>query len=996
MLTSSINTPSLSQKPQNPSDQALTSYEREKLISLLTIILSHHHSPSKYNELICNALCELKISNEKFLYLCIKSLQRVNPSHNDTIIISSYLFRMQNFLKLFKDIEEKEINNQIRTIAKHLVYEKMDKNILMMKIGDLGKKAYILLHGNVDVVVKTASRMKVTIKEYLLYIAKLIKYKEYGLINFVLNDNFPTFHLVVEYDLALPSGNGNMIQEGVQDKFSSYMNKKEKENEIASYFKLNTNNQSIRKQAKPTKIRKYKVSQLLQMLNKVDGSNNGDNVNVNGSDNGVSDDIESDNNKNEVVQVLLSKKKEKELLYSTTVQNYIDRIAVNGQILPPDELTHPHQHSTHQHPHPHHPHQPPIKYGTFIPDEDNHEIIVNIYSYMKVATLTTGALFGEIALSNPLAQRTASIITTSNCHFGSLNKTSYNLSLKTCKDKQLQRLLRFITSIQVFHGLNTLILNKKYLNNFSFRRLSKGEYVLQQGDIPRSIYLLREGEYEITIKTNLNDLVDVIKHFYMKLPKSSKKIEILNQSQRAIANEVKVNQKLHKVIFTTQVIHLSTAECPNVVGLSNFIDEETGKYAFNVECKSAKGEYLELSNIFYEDMRYKEYTIEENEEVFIDQKVKMIIDRMNTIRNAKISTFFDFRKYTYDLGSEIESNIQKNNAMKRMKDTQRTVIKAKDIKLINNNNCNTCSNVNNNNNETVCNAWYDDDITLTQISRKNSGYYSRNVNAYQSANKKNFSMFATLSANNYNSNSNVNGLNYNNKTQIFNNNTNTNTKPQLITLGSYSSLKDSPKHKITPSKFRKDNNNNTHSNTNNHPITNFIIEQYQDKNDYMNQSPKFWHKDKVTQTERILKQANLFMKENTKNIKIESPSHCSLTSASYNKANTLKKYNNNESDDECKIKTCTKTQTSFRLGTIEPFKLLNNKKQLHKKALYINNIINNSDVIVKKKVNLSDIKSSDNPLSGVPITERAKFLQITINDIKSAFICRRSTKGEFA
>ena len=57
----------------------------------------------------------------------------------------------------------------------------------------------------------------------------------------MLNDNFPTFHLVVEYDLALPSGNSNMIQEGVQDKFSSYMNKKEKENEIASYFKLNTN-----------------------------------------------------------------------------------------------------------------------------------------------------------------------------------------------------------------------------------------------------------------------------------------------------------------------------------------------------------------------------------------------------------------------------------------------------------------------------------------------------------------------------------------------------------------------------------------------------------------------------------------------------------------------------------------------------------------------------------------------------------------------------------
>ena len=50
----------------------------------------------------------------------------------------------------------------------------------------------------------------------------------------MLNDNFPTFHLVVEYDLALPNGNSNTIQESVQDKFSSYINKKENGNAV--YF----------------------------------------------------------------------------------------------------------------------------------------------------------------------------------------------------------------------------------------------------------------------------------------------------------------------------------------------------------------------------------------------------------------------------------------------------------------------------------------------------------------------------------------------------------------------------------------------------------------------------------------------------------------------------------------------------------------------------------------------------------------------------------------
>ena len=184
---------------------ALTSAEREKLIQQLIIILSHPHSPSEYYERIGNALSELKIPNEKFLQCCAKCLQRVNTNYKDTIIISAYLFRMPNFLKIFNDIEETQINHQISTVAKHLQYEKLDKNILMMKLGDLGKKAYILLSGNVDVIIKSSNKMRVAVKDYLLYIAKLLKYKEYGMINYVINDNFKIFPLIIDYDLYTPN-----------------------------------------------------------------------------------------------------------------------------------------------------------------------------------------------------------------------------------------------------------------------------------------------------------------------------------------------------------------------------------------------------------------------------------------------------------------------------------------------------------------------------------------------------------------------------------------------------------------------------------------------------------------------------------------------------------------------------------------------------------------------------------------------------------------------
>ena len=195
-----------------PQEQYLTALEREKLIQLLTQILSRPYSPSEYNERIGYALVDLNIPNEKFLQCCAKCLQRVNTNYNDTIIISAYLFRMPNFLKIFNDIEETQINTHIRTVAKHLQYEKLDKNMLMMKLGDVGKKAYILLSGNVDVIIKSPTSMKVAVRDYVLYVANLLKYKEYGLINCVINDNFPVYPLIIEYDLNQPNvlnNNGN-------------------------------------------------------------------------------------------------------------------------------------------------------------------------------------------------------------------------------------------------------------------------------------------------------------------------------------------------------------------------------------------------------------------------------------------------------------------------------------------------------------------------------------------------------------------------------------------------------------------------------------------------------------------------------------------------------------------------------------------------------------------------------------------------------------------
>lgn len=581
------------------NETGINQAQREKILTSLNLILSLPGDPTYYYDSINSLLSEMNVSIETFFKMCMGFLSRHSKDKNDLKLISAYLFLMKNFTKIFAEIEDSQLTNQVLTISKHLGYERMDKNKVLMRFGEKGIKAYIMLSGNIDILIKTTKKMKVSEKNYILYIGTLVRYKEYGLLNLVINENYQKYPLEIDDDI---NDEPNVL------------------------YQLNQKNTSFRHKDKAKII---KASQLLNMFN---------------------DEVGAINSTN--------KKKEKDLLNNVTTTDYINRLNVCQDV----------SKSTN-------------KYGSFSPDEID-AIDVVIFSYMKVASLTTGALFGEIALSDPAALRTATIITTSDCFFGTLNKTTYNQSLKICKEKIFQATLGFIVSIKLFKLIKHSTLGKKYFNNFSAKKVYKGENLIVEGEKISSLYLLREGEYEMTIKASLKELTTVITKIYSKLPKTANKIMKITQSDRAIEAEVKENPNLGKIYYAKQIFRLTSLNAPDVVGLSDWINEEKGVSFFTLECKTAKGEVLELSNIFYNEMKNKEDSIESQEKSLTEKKNKILVDRLNSIRSSKLKIYSDFMKYKFDIESEIESDIQRNNAMKRQKDTKKTVINAKDVKLV--------------------------------------------------------------------------------------------------------------------------------------------------------------------------------------------------------------------------------------------------------------------------------------------------------------------------
>ena len=168
--------------------------DKEALINYLNKIFSNPPSSHGYKHEIENCLNELYIDEEGYFDIIIDSLSKETRNKDDLNLIASYLFFMQEFIKLLKDKEstkkETELLDELLNLSSSIYYLKIPKNIVLMRYGEKGSKAYINLNGEVDILIKIAKSVIANERDYLHYLASLVKYNEFTLINLVINENF--------------------------------------------------------------------------------------------------------------------------------------------------------------------------------------------------------------------------------------------------------------------------------------------------------------------------------------------------------------------------------------------------------------------------------------------------------------------------------------------------------------------------------------------------------------------------------------------------------------------------------------------------------------------------------------------------------------------------------------------------------------------------------------------------------------------------------------
>jgi hypothetical protein len=651
-----------------------------------------------YESDILEKFKELKITPENFFENIIsKFILKQQKTKEEVIFLTAYLLLMKDFINLMKKSEngkvDKHFAQDLQVICNKINFEKHSSNYVLMRFGEKGKKAYINLSGEVDILIKFVKPMKITDNDYLYYLANLIKYREYGLLNAVVNDNYTTYPIIIEDDITNKSEKDDNIdlEENAlnEEEDENVSNLSKKENNVENINtsikeKENVKDENVKEESnekKDTKKFSYRKSDIIISYQKLekpsdeidlsfdkikkDDKNNKieeeiqEEINLSNKVENIQneEEIEQENDEDPVIKksffklnsinARLSKKKAFRFK-ATKLLSLFNMYTITFDHKFKYKLNHC---STEEY----------IKRIDVIKESENTENTptkifkeFKIYNYLKVISRSTGALFGEIALSDPLALRTASILTSNKCYFGTLNKKTYNETLKSGNERILKGILNFILKFEIFYGISQIILYKKYFTFFSQHFENKGSFLVKEGNLSEKKYLLREGVYEMTKFSSFLELTNLLLYYYKKDQKKyNSNIFQLEKKTREINYLIKDNLKFKKFFTKKRIIRICEMNCPDISGFDDVLSEDK-KWAFSILCKGNKNECYEIKNESFLEMKIKDNFIETNEKKYVEKKLDYITNRLEIILFSQFCSFFENsnKKFIFDFVNE--------------------------------------------------------------------------------------------------------------------------------------------------------------------------------------------------------------------------------------------------------------------------------------------------------------------------------------------------------
>jgi len=592
----------------------------------------------------------------------------------DNILISYYINYLKQFCKILRKYYQENTEEQILRITNKLNYIYYPKNRLIFQFGDIGKTFFIILKGSIDILVPKQKIELLSIFEYYRYLAILIGYNEKELFIQTLNSNAEIYPLEIEDFISygkiiIPISNSSrrkitkiqlkilfyyltkqereQIEEGKFIKFDRHGNIKFLHNNFDTFENENIESDFDDKRKSMINLSK---SKRISTINKKKFEKQLTKKGIKTS------------------EFILEIKNEFDDNVNLSTENYIERLNM-------------------------------YKINNNKNFKEKREINFIIYYYEHIKTLYTGEKFGDYASYEIGNKRTATIITSSNCHLATLSKKYFLRYVKTALDKNKNDYLNYILSTFIFNDTNIGYLHDKLFHHFVIDKVKKGENVLNKNnDLINHLIFLKKGLYEIKMKLSLKDILIVIKYYLKKLEllfiqkkitwstllekKIYKnlfdvysKIKKENQQVENFAKEIEQVNILYNQKFEI-ILWLSSSN--EILGFDD-LNYENKINLFSIKCISDKSEFIFLDKEIYKKFFEIESEIKKKEYEYVKMKLMRLIHRLIEIRHIKITTFSehnisignfiniekeekDFNKYFENNLGEKASNHRKLNS----------------------------------------------------------------------------------------------------------------------------------------------------------------------------------------------------------------------------------------------------------------------------------------------------------------------------------------------
>ena len=562
----------------------------------------------------------------------------------DISLISLYLVQMKKFIKVigdnFTSIKDSSYFDQLKKISSTIIYEKFNKNRIVVKCGDEGKKFFLILKGEVQVLLPSKKNVLMKQSEFKRYMLLLYIYKEYELLRLVIKENKVNENIFNANYCFFLEENINASNTIASNTNEMLFNKAPEE-----YNKVNNNNiNSIYKD--------FKFG-----FNKIKAEKN---INTTSEINNEEKNKFKLEQREKFLKLLMKNYLTKEEIsyYENTKDINLKEVDDGIKIFPLEYMNRIMDYSS-------------IFIKINFNDEENSYLFVNddsrayyyIYEYKKHIELGTGDIFGDLALTKNNIKRTATIISLDECHFACLTRELYSSFIEKGNERLINNKINYLLSINILKNFPRFILEKKLFNYFGFKNFIKDKYILQANEINNNIIFLKDGIFEVSFTGKLSDLSNLINLYYLEYNNLAGKKDREELDENIINNVNLIEYQQHKIetIFQRYIDEefsytLFLVNAPSIFGFretekkisESILNPKKTKdkiYSYQsniyVKCSSSKGEYIYIDkNIFYKFIYGTDAMVQEETKSYVLEFLLKFLRRLLNIRYIKLWNLF--------------------------------------------------------------------------------------------------------------------------------------------------------------------------------------------------------------------------------------------------------------------------------------------------------------------------------------------------------------------